>query len=132
MYTYVSMHGVIANYLFVQLMCKRVTNRVAFGKPLAEQGTIQADIGNSRVEIDQARLLCLNAAHRMDLYGNKVAKNDIAAIKVAAPRMAKTVVDRAMQVSDDNREIKCTYLIGIVLIVMLFMTMWSRIQCSKP
>jgi alkylation response protein AidB-like acyl-CoA dehydrogenase len=78
-------------------MCQRVTSRVAFGKPLAEQGTIQADIANSRVEIDMARLLCLNAAHRMDLYGNKVAKNDIAAIKVTAPRMAKAVVDRAMQ-----------------------------------
>jgi len=78
-------------------MCGRVTSRVAFGKPLAEQGTILTDIALSRIEIDQARLLCLNASHRMDQFGNKVAKNDIAAIKIASPRMAKAVVDRAIQ-----------------------------------
>lgn len=55
------------------------------------------DIAKSRVEIDSTRLLCLNAAHHMDTSGNKEAKNDIAAIKIAAPLMAKTVLDRAMQ-----------------------------------
>lgn len=82
---------------FLQLMCDRVTKRIAFGKPLAEQGTILTDIALSRVEIDQARLLCLNAAHKMDVVGNKGAKDDIAAIKVVSPKMAKRVVDRAMQ-----------------------------------
>eukprot|EP00602_Paraphysomonas_sp_CaronLab_P009780 CAMPEP_0185026830 /NCGR_PEP_ID=MMETSP1103-20130426/11335_1 /TAXON_ID=36769 /ORGANISM="Paraphysomonas bandaiensis, Strain Caron Lab Isolate" /LENGTH=698 /DNA_ID=CAMNT_0027560545 /DNA_START=514 /DNA_END=2610 /DNA_ORIENTATION=- len=81
----------------LQLMCLRATQRVAFGKSLAEQGTIRTDIANSRVEIDQARLLCLNASHRMDVYGNKIAKDDIAAIKIVAPRMAKAVIDRSMQ-----------------------------------
>lgn len=78
-------------------MCHRVTNRVAFGKYLAEQGTIQNDIALSRVEIDQARLLCLNAAYHMDVKGNKSAKDDIASIKIVAPRMAKNVIDRAIQ-----------------------------------
>lgn len=78
-------------------MCHRATNRVAFGKFLAEQGMIQHDIALSRIEIDQARLLCLNAAHHMDIAGNKAAKDEIAAIKVIAPRMAKQVIDRAMQ-----------------------------------
>lgn len=78
-------------------MCQRTTSRVAFGKPLAEQGTIMTDIALSRVQIDQTRLLCLNASHRMDTYGNKVAKNDIAAIKIATPRMSKDVIDRAIQ-----------------------------------
>lgn len=81
----------------LELMCQRVTQRVAFGKPLAEQGTILNDIALSRIEIDQARLLCLNAAHRMDILGNKDAKADIAAIKVICPRMAKGIIDRAMQ-----------------------------------
>ena len=79
-------------------MCDRVTKRVAFGKPLAEQSSILMDIAKSRVDIDSTRLLCLNAAHHMDVAGNKAAKNDIAAIKIAAPIMAKTVIDRAMQV----------------------------------
>ena len=79
-------------------MCDRATKRIAFGKPLAEQGSILMDIAKSRVEIDSTRLLCLNAAHHMDTAGNKHAKNDIAAIKIAAPLMAKTVIDRAMQV----------------------------------
>ena len=78
-------------------MCQRVKSRVAFGKPLAEQGTIQADIANSRIEIDQARLLVLHAAERMDAVGNKEARREIAAIKVVAPRMAQAVIDRAIQ-----------------------------------
>jgi acyl-CoA dehydrogenase len=78
-------------------MVDRVTSRVAFGKPLAEQGMIQNDIALSRVEIDQARLLCFNAARSVDVLGNKAAKADIGAIKIVAPRMAKAVIDRSIQ-----------------------------------
>ena len=81
----------------LDLMVQRTTQRVAFGKPIAEQGTIKADIALSRVEIDQTRLLCLDAAKAMDDGGNKLAKDQIAAIKIAAPAMAKRVIDRAMQ-----------------------------------
>jgi alkylation response protein AidB-like acyl-CoA dehydrogenase len=86
----------------LQLLCQRATSRVAFGKPLAEQGTIQADIANSRVEINMTRLLCLNAALLMDKMGNKAAKQEIAAIKIAAPRMAKQIIDRTIQVHGGN------------------------------
>ena len=79
-------------------MCKRASSRTAFGKLLSEQGSVLDDIANSRVEIDSTRLLCLNAAHKMDLSGNKAAQSEIGAIKIAAPRMAKIIVDRAMQV----------------------------------
>jgi len=78
-------------------MCKRVQSRVAFGKPLAEQGTIRADIANSRIEIDQARLLTLAAAYKMDTAGNKAARAEIAMIKVVAPNVALQVLDRAIQ-----------------------------------
>jgi len=81
----------------LQLMCSRVEDRVAFSKPLSAQGTIRNDIALSRLEINQTRLLCLNAAHIMDLYGNKSARGDIALAKIATPRMAKAVVDRAIQ-----------------------------------
>jgi acyl-CoA dehydrogenase len=81
----------------IETMCKRVQSRVAFGKPLAEQGTIRAEIANSRIEIDQARLLTLAAAHKMDTAGNKAARAEISMIKVVAPNVALQVLDRAIQ-----------------------------------
>src|SRR5271169_1532917 len=81
----------------LETMCKRVQSRVAFGKPLAEQGTIRAGIAESRMEIDQARLLTLKAAHMMDTVGNKEARSEIAMIKVAVPNMACRVIDWAIQ-----------------------------------
>jgi acyl-CoA dehydrogenase len=91
----------------LEAMTRRVKSRVAFGRPLAEQGTIRADIAESRMEIDQARLLTLNAAYLMDTVGNKAARREIAMIKIVVPRMAQRVIDRAIQahgaagVSDD-------------------------------
>ena len=81
----------------IETMCKRVQARVAFGRPLAEQGTIRADIANSRMEVEQARLLTLKAAYMMDTVGNKAARGEIAMIKVIAPNMALRVIDRAIQ-----------------------------------
>ena len=81
----------------LELMCKRTQSRVAFGKPLAEQGTIRADVAHSRIEIDQARLLTMNAANLMDRVGNKAAQTEIAMIKVVAPNVALRVLDRAIQ-----------------------------------
>jgi acyl-CoA dehydrogenase len=81
----------------LEAMCRRVKERVAFGKPLAEQGVIVERIANSRILIDQARLLTLHAAHKMDTVGNKAAKAEIGMIKVAAPNMACQVIDWAIQ-----------------------------------
>ncbi len=81
----------------LELMCRRVSSRVAFGKPIAEQGVTLERIAESRIMIDQARLLTLKAAYMMDTVGNKVAKAEIAMIKVAAPNMACKVIDWAIQ-----------------------------------
>jgi acyl-CoA dehydrogenase len=81
----------------LETMCRRIKSRVAFGKPLSEQGTIRAAIAQSRIEIDQARLLTLKAANLMDTAGNKAARAEIAMIKVVAPNVALQVIDRAIQ-----------------------------------
>ena len=81
----------------LETMCRRVETRIAFGKALAEQGTIRADIAQSRMEIDQARLLTLKAAYLMDTLGSKAARTEIAMIKVVAPNVALRVLDRAIQ-----------------------------------
>ena len=81
----------------LEKMCARVIARVAFGKRLADQGVIREWIADSRIEIDQARLLTLHAAEKMDRSGNKAARAEIAAIKVVAPNVALRVLDRAIQ-----------------------------------
>ena len=81
----------------VELMCRRVTDRVAFGRPLAEQGVIGEWIAEARVRIEQARLLVLKTAWLMDTVGNKGAHTEIQAIKIATPAMAEWVLDKAIQ-----------------------------------
>jgi acyl-CoA dehydrogenase len=91
----------------LELMCARAQQRVAFGKPLADQGVVQHNVSESRIEIEQARLLTMKAAWLMDTVGAKGARFEIAAIKVVAARVATAVIDRAIQlfggagVSDD-------------------------------
>src|SRR5476651_712719 len=81
----------------LELMCARVQTRVAFGKTLSEQGTIRADIAESRMEIEQGRLLTMKAAYLMDTVGNKAARGELAMVKVVVPRMTLRVLDRAIQ-----------------------------------
>ena len=82
----------------LELMCKRAISRVAFGKTIAQQTVTQERIAEARCSIEQARLLTLKAAYMMDTVGNKVAKAEIAMIKIVAPTMALKVIDWAMQV----------------------------------
>src|SRR5712692_3757678 len=96
----------------LETMCKRVQSRVAFGKTLAEQGTIRADIAASRMEIEQARLLTLKAAFMMDTVGNKAARGEIAMIKVIAPNVTLRVLDRAIQAHGAAGVCQDTFLAG--------------------
>ncbi|QUH02064.1 acyl-CoA dehydrogenase family protein [Saccharopolyspora erythraea] len=92
----------------LELMCRRVLDRVAFGRPLADQGVVREWIARSRIEVEQLRLLVLKSAWLMDTAGNSAARTEVAAIKVAALEVAHDVVDRAVQahgaagVSDDT------------------------------
>jgi acyl-CoA dehydrogenase len=82
----------------LELMCRRALQRVAFGKPLADQGRVEEAIARSRIEIEQARLLVLKTAWLIDNEGQKSARTEISAIKAAVPRVATGVVDRAIQI----------------------------------
>lgn len=82
----------------LQLLCTRALSRVTFGKPVAENANVQDWIAEARIDIEMIRLLTLKAAHLMDTVGNKAARTEIAAIKVAAPNIALKIVDRAIQV----------------------------------
>ena len=82
----------------LELMITRAKSRVAFGKPIAQQGVVMHAIAESRAEIEQARLLVLKTAHLMDTVGNKIARKEISMIKVVAPNMATRVIDRAIQI----------------------------------
>jgi acyl-CoA dehydrogenase len=81
----------------LERMCRRAMNRVAFGKPLAEQTVTLERVAEARIKIEQARLLTLKAAYMMDTVGNKAARQEIAMIKVVAPIMAQSIVDWAIQ-----------------------------------
>ena len=82
----------------LEKMCRRASSRTAFGRTVAEQGVTRERIAEARIMIDSARFMVLNAAHKMDTVGNKIAKKEIAMIKVLAPNMACQVIDWAMQV----------------------------------
>jgi acyl-CoA dehydrogenase len=82
----------------IELMCERVENRVAFGKPLARQGVIREWIAEARISVEQLRLLVLKTAWLMDTVGNRGAHTEIQAIKIATPKVVQEIVDRAMQV----------------------------------
>jgi acyl-CoA dehydrogenase len=82
----------------LEKMCRRSTERIAFGRPVADQGVTRERIAEARIMIDSARLMVLNAAWKMDSAGNKAAKKEIAMIKVLAPNVACQVIDWALQV----------------------------------
>jgi acyl-CoA dehydrogenase len=82
----------------LELMCRRASERVTFGRPVADRGNIQDWIAEARIELEMVRLLTLKTAWLMDTVGNKHARTEIAAIKVAAPNVALKIVDRAIQV----------------------------------
>ena len=96
----------------LETMCRRADSRVAFGKKISEQGTIRADIAESRMEIEQARLLVLKAAFMMDTVGNKTARGEIAMIKVVVPNVALRVLDRAIQAHGAAGVCQDTFLAG--------------------
>src|SRR5256712_7823989 len=96
----------------LEAMCKRVQSRVAFGRPLAEQGTIRADIAISRMEIEQARLLTLKAAYMMDTVGKKVVRSENAIVQVVAPNVTLRVLDRAIQAHGGAGVSQDTFLAG--------------------
>jgi acyl-CoA dehydrogenase len=91
------MRTIGAAEMALQALCKRITTRVAFGKTIAEHSVWEQRIAEARIDIEMCRLLCLKAAWMMDVAGNKVAKDEIAMIKVAAPRMALRIIDDAIQ-----------------------------------
>jgi acyl-CoA dehydrogenase len=82
----------------LELAIRRARSRIAFGGPLTHQGVIQAQLAESRLEIDQARMLVLRAAWLVDTVGGAKARSEVAAIKVVGPRMAQSVLDRAIQI----------------------------------
>src|SRR5216684_2713258 len=96
----------------LELMCRRSTKRIAFGKPLADNDITLERIAQSRIEIDQARLLVLHAAYMMDTVGNKAAKQAIAEIKVAVPNITLAVVERAIQAHGGAGVAQDTFLAG--------------------
>jgi acyl-CoA dehydrogenase len=96
----------------LETMCRRVDSRIAFGRKISEQGTIRADIADSRMEIEQARLLVLKAAYMMDTVGNKAAREEIAMIKIIAPNVALRVIDRAIQAYGAAGVCQDTFLAG--------------------
>ena len=102
-----TMRNIATMEVALEKMCRRLVERHAFGKPIAEHSVWEERIARARCEIEMARLLCLKAAHMMDTVGNKAARAEIAMIKIAAPRMAQRIVDEAIQahggggVSDD-------------------------------
>ncbi len=101
-------------------MCQRVENRVAFGKKLSEQGSIREDIAKSVCEIEQARLLTMSAAKKMDEGTYKDAKDIIAMIKIVAPTMAQTVIDRAIQAHGAMGLSKIRFLLKLLPMRVLF------------
>jgi acyl-CoA dehydrogenase len=82
----------------IELMCDRASDRVAFGKPIAEQGVVRDWIAESRVRVEQLRLLVLKTAWLMDTVGNKGAHTEIQAIKIATPKTVEWILDKAIQV----------------------------------
>jgi acyl-CoA dehydrogenase len=96
----------------LELMCARANTRIAFGKPLSAQGSVREDIAHSYCEIEQARLLTLRAADKMDREGNKAARDLIAAAKIVVPSMAARVIDRAIQIHGGMGLSQDTFLAG--------------------